>query len=172
MSNFVDKLAEVSMVTKKIRLDIVLQYDYLVVGISSQLNDYRLGYNLNQVLGTDLKRLEDLPAFFEKEKMIHPFPLFTDDHNDNFKVCFLLGCMNQGIKLFPQLKYYDYLFLYENPSLDWSEERVVTSIKGIANVQLARRLNPQEMKGVNMVLVDLEMHLHDIAPKQRKRTDI
>jgi hypothetical protein len=172
MTNFVDKLALVSMVTKKIRLDIVVQYNYLVVGISSQLNDYRLGYNLNQVLGTDLKRLEDLPAYFEKEKMKHPFPLYTDDQNDNFKVCFLIGCMNQGIKLFPQLKYCDYLFLYENPSLDWSDEQVVTSIRGIANVQIARKLIPEELKGINMVLVDLEMHLHDIAHNRQKRTDI
>ena len=58
------------MATKKMRLDIALQYDYLVVGISSQLNEHRLGYNLNQSLGIDLKRLEDLPAYFEKEKKI------------------------------------------------------------------------------------------------------
>lgn len=160
------------MVTKKIRLDIVLQYDYLVIGISSQLKDYRLGYNLNQVLGTDLKRLQDLPAFFEKEKMVHPFPLFTDIHNDNFKVCFLLGCMNQGKILFPELKYYDYLFLYESPSPDWSDERVINSIRAIPNVQLVRKLIPKELKGVNMVLIDLEMHLHDIAHNQKKRTDI
>jgi hypothetical protein len=70
--------------------------------------------------------------------------------------------MNFGIKLFPQLKYYDYLFLYENPSPDWTEERVITSIRQSANVQLAKKLSPDEIKGINMVLVDLEMHLHDI----------
>jgi hypothetical protein len=153
------------MVTKKMRLDIALQYDYLVVGITSQLNSYRLGYNLNHALEIDLKRLEDLPAFFEKEKLIHPFPLYTDNHNDNFKVSFLLGCINQEKKLFPQLKYCDYLFLYESPSPDWSDERVVSAIRGITNVQLARKLLPDELKGINMVLVDLEMHLHDIAHK-------
>jgi hypothetical protein len=151
------------MVTKKIRLDIDLQYDYLVVGVSSQLNEHRLGFNLNQSLGIDLKRLEDLPAYFEKEKKIHPFPLYTDNHNENFKVCFLLGCINLGIRLFPQLKYYDYLFIYENPSPDWTEDRVITSIRKISNVQLAKKLTPEELKGITMVLVDLEMHLHDIA---------
>jgi DNA-binding Lrp family transcriptional regulator len=155
------------MATKRMRLDIALQYDYLIVGISSQLNDYRLGYNLNQYLGIDLKRLEDLPAYFEKEKKIHPFPLYTDNANENFKVCFLLGCSNLGIKLFPQLKYYDYLFLYENPSPDWNEERVVSSIRSISKVQLAKKLMPDELKGINMVLVDLEMHLHDIALTSR-----
>jgi hypothetical protein len=162
------------MATKKMRLDIALQYDYLVVGISSQLNEHRLGYNLNQSLGIDLKRLEDLPAYFEKEKKIHPFPLYTDNRNENFKVCFLLGCMNSGIKLFPQLKYYDYLFLYENPSPDWTEERVISSIRKITNVQLAKKLIPDEIKGINMVLVDLEMHLHDIAvanKQEQKSTD-
>ncbi|MDP4290396.1 MAG: IPExxxVDY family protein [Bacteroidota bacterium] len=144
------------------RLDIALQYDYLVVGISSQLNDYRLGFNLNQVLGIDLKRLEDLPAFFEKEKKIHPFPLYTDNHNENFKECFLLSCINQGVKLFPQFKYYDYLFIYENPSPDWTEERVITSIRGITNVQLAKKVMSNELKDINMVLIDLEMHLHEI----------
>jgi hypothetical protein len=151
------------MVTKKIRLDIDLQYDYLVVGVSSQLNEHRLGFNLNQSLGIDLKRLEDLPAYFEKEKKIHPFLLYTDNHNENFKVCFLLGCINLGIRLFPQLKYYDYLFIYENPSPDWTEDRVITSIRKISNVQLAKKLTPEELKGITMVLVDLEMHLHDIA---------
>jgi hypothetical protein len=155
------------MATKKMRLDIALQYDYLVVGISSQLNEHRLGYNLNQSLGIDLKRLEDLPAYFEKEKKIRPFPLYTDNRNENFKVCFLLGCVNFGFKLFPQLKYYDYLFLYENPSPDWTEERVNTSIRKITNVQLAKKLSPDEIKGINMVLVDLEMHLHEIAVKNK-----
>ena len=160
------------MATKKMRLDIALQYDYLVVGITSQLNDYRLGYNLNLGLKIDLKRLEDLPAFFEKEKLIHPFPLYTDNHSDNFKVCFLLGCVNQGKRLFPQLKYYDYLFLYENPSPDWSDDRVVSAIRGITNVQLAKKLLPDELKGINMVLVDLEMHLHDLAHKQTTGKEI
>jgi hypothetical protein len=162
------------MATKKMRLDIALQYDYLVVGISSQLNEHRLGFNLNQSLGIDLKRLEDLPAYFEKEKKIRPFPLYTDNRNENFKVCFLLGCMNFGLKLFPQLKYYDYLFLYENPSPDWKEERVLTSIRKITNVQLAKKLTPDEIKGINMVLVDLEIHLQDIKAAnklEQKSTD-
>jgi hypothetical protein len=160
------------MATKRMRLDIALQYDYLVVGISSQLNEHRLGFNLNQLLGIDLKRLEDLPAYFEKEKKIYPFPLYTDNNNENFKVCFLIGCVNQGLRLFPQLKYYDYLFLYENPSPDWNEERVLTSIRKINNVQLVKKLLPDEIKGITMVLVDLEMHLHDIAQtnKQEKKS--
>jgi hypothetical protein len=156
------------MATKRMRLDIALQYDYLVVGISSQLNDYRLGYNLNQSLGIDLKRLEDLPAYFEKEKKIRQFPLFTDNNNENFKVCFLIGCINQGIRLFPQLKYFEYLFLYENPSPDWSEERVLSAIRKISNLQLAKKLSPDEIKGITMVLVDLEMHLHDIAQTNKQ----
>ena len=144
------------------RLDIALQYDYLIVGISSQLNEHRLGFNLNQTLGIDLKRLEDLPVYFEKEKKLRPFPLYSDNLNENFKVCFLLGCMNLGIRLFPQMKFFDYLFIYENPSPDWNQERVVTSLRGIGNVQLAKKLSTDEMKGINMVLVDLEMHLHDL----------
>ena len=155
------------MATKRMRLDIALQYDYLVVGISSQLNEHRLGYNLNQSLGIDLKRLEDLPAYFEKDKKIRPFPLYTDNCNENFKVCFLLTCMNFGIKLFPQLKYYDYLFLYENPSPDWTEERLIASIRKITNVQLAKKLSPDEIKGINMVLIDLEMHLQDIKAAKK-----
>jgi len=168
--NFVEKLGEVSMVTKRMRLDIALQYNYLVVGINSQLNDYRLGFNLNRVLGIDLRRLDDLPAYFEKEKKNHPFPLYTDNSNKNFKVCFLLSCKNQGIMLFPQLKYYDYLFLYENPAQDLTEESVVSSIRRITNVQLANKLLPAELKGLNMVLVDLEMHLHEIAQNSKTRT--
>ena len=159
------------MATKRMRLDIALQYDYLIVGISSQMNEHRLGFNLNQSLGIDLKRLEDLPAYFEKEKKLRPFPLYTDNQNENFKVCFILGCINLGVKLFPQMKYYDYLFIYENPSPDWNEERVITAIRGIPNVQLARKLSSDEMKGINMVLVDLEMHLHDLklAGKQEQK---
>jgi hypothetical protein len=156
------------MAIKKMRLDIALQYDYLIVGISSHLNDYQLGYKLNQSLGIDLKRLEDLPAYFEKEKKIRPFPLYTENQNENFKVCFLLSCSNMGIRLFSQLKHYDYLFLYEDPSPDWSEERVISAIRGISNVQLAKKVTPGEVKVINLVMVDLEMHLRDLAKASKQ----
>jgi hypothetical protein len=60
------------------------------------------------------------------------------------------------------------MFLYENPSPDWNEERVITSIRKISNVQLAKKLLPEEIKGITMVLVDLEMHLHDIAQTNKQ----
>jgi hypothetical protein len=35
-------------------------------------------------------------------------------------------------------------------------------------VQLAKKLLPEEIKGITMVLVDLEMHLHDIAQTNKQ----
>jgi hypothetical protein len=156
------------MVTKRMRIDIDFQYGYLIVGISSQLKDYRLAYHLNKSLGIDLKRLEDLPANFEKEKKVIPFSLFTDNLNDNFKVCILIGCNSQGVKLLPLLKHYDYIFLYEMPSVDWSPEQVVASIRKIPNVQLAKNMSLDELKGFHPILMDLEMHLHQLALKDVK----
>lgn len=156
------------MVTKRMRIDIDFQYGYLIVGISSLLKDYRLAYHLNTVLGIDLKRLEDLPANFEKENKVVPFPLFIDNLNDNFKVCILIGCNNQGVKLFPLLKHYDYMLLYEMPSIDWTPEHVVTSIRKISNVQLAKKLSSEELKGFQPILMDLEMHLQQLTMKDAK----
>ena len=150
------------------RIDIDFQYEYLIVGISSLLKDYRLAYHLNNALGIDLKRLEDLPANFEKENKVIPFPLFTDNLNDNFKVCILIGCNNQGVKLFPLLKHYDYLLLYEMPSVDWTPERVVASIRKIPNVQLVKNLSVEELKSTHTILMDLEMHLQQISIQDAK----
>ena len=150
------------------RIDIDFQYEYLIVGISSLLKDYRLAYHLNKVLGIDLKRLEDLPANFEKEKKVIPFPLYTDNLNDNFKVCMLIGCNSQGVKLFPLQKYYDYIFLYELPSVDWSPEQVAASIRKIPNVQLAKNISSDELRIFQPVLMDLEMHLQQLSMKNAK----
>lgn len=150
------------------RIDIDFQYEYLIVGISSLLKDYRLAYHLNKALGIDLKKLEDLPANFEKENKIVPFPLFIDNLNDNFKVCILIGCNSQGIKLFPLLKHYDYILLYETPSADWTPEQVVASIRKISNVQLVKSISSEELKGFQSILMDLEMHLHQLSSKDVK----
>ena len=100
------------MLTKKIhKLNVKLEQDFEILGISSHENDYRISWALNQFLGLRLVRSENHVTQDEKTGTGQEFITYTYNDPDNLINYKLLCNHSENGYLLPSNKTIDYVML-------------------------------------------------------------
>ncbi len=94
---------------KILKLEIEPENDYNLIGIASHENDYRLSWAINNSLGLDLKKDEDLILNHPKHKIIINYSLFNFDDETNYITYNLISNKSEKGFLIPKMKNIDFI---------------------------------------------------------------
>jgi hypothetical protein len=149
----------------KLNLDKEYIKEYHLIGIACHLKDYRLIYNINKVLGCDLKKQEDLvfcPAK-DKLKINYSFYSYSDDNIEYY----ILSNRNPDGILIAEQKQIDYILIIKGQINNQHIRSVINSVSTIPSVLMTYEIKPESVKNLDLILSDLELHLIELTRIQK-----
>jgi hypothetical protein len=131
-------------------LEIELECDFELVGISCHLRDYRLCWTLNKMLDINLVRTEE-GAVTEHGN----FTMYQDKSEDiRTEITLLVNRSNNGWFI-PEQRQADYLLLLRDNAL-WSIDELLQMLRDHAQILTAYAIDPNALKSKeNLLLNDL-----------------
>ena len=144
---------------KKKILDIEIDLDYSLIGISCYSKDYRLCWEINKELGFKLVR-KTSPAL----KAMGEDPKENDDSNTGL-IVYNYENINKGVLyrfvgnkstkgfLIPELKQVDYFVCIRGMSHELEEIRMIKSLRNIGIVLTAFSIPPATIKSKNKLIL-------------------
>jgi hypothetical protein len=135
----------------KVTLEFDFEFDFQLLGISCHLPDYRLAWIINQTLGIDLDRKEDLELLLGKNKEENGlFSFYQYDNDESYTTINVIS--NRCDKGFfcgelKQLDYFIQLWLPESDEEDTSS--IIKKLKKSHHVIAAIDLDVETLKSKN-----------------------
>ena len=133
--------------------------DLSIIGINSQLKDYRLAFYLNKDSDLSLNRLNDLPVFAEKENLRPEYPLFYCHQPIHRAHFFLLGNNHSVAKVIPVYKQADFLLMVRGQLQPDNIMSLTQNIRRINGVQLVFNIDLLKVKNLEGIMSDIELHM-------------
>ena len=144
---------------RKLKLDIDFSSDITLIAISCHKPNFWLALQLNNLLGTDLRRLGDLPYYHSSTGEVLQYPLFYYADDNTGLTCFFLGNHNPDGKLFTEYRAADF-FLMVNDEINTSySSNLIKQIKSIKGVLTAFEGDKNKIKNLKNFISDLELHM-------------
>lgn len=133
--------------------------DLQLIGINTELADYRLAYFINKDISIKLERLENLPVFCEKSKNIKHYPFFEFHDPDRRVNFYLIGNNHQSGKMIDQYAQADYFLLIKGKLSEETNKAILSSLRQITSVTFVFISVLNKIKELDGILQDLELHL-------------
>lgn len=144
---------------KKLSIPVNLSDEYTVIAIACHLKEYRISFAINQSLRIQLKRYEDLLIEEAKAENSRNYALYSYDDQDHRCFYFLLANHHPQGKLLPSLKQSDYFLILSQLIPKDDVNRIILNIRNIHGVLMAYQVYTNEVRDMDLLLNDLEMHL-------------
>jgi hypothetical protein len=134
----------------KMLLAIEEDYDFTLVGISCHSKDYRLCWEINKALNTDLIRTEDLEIRKKGETNMHSFYEYIDE--DNYLEYYLISNRGNNGSLIPEQKSVDFFLMAKGNISDSHTEDVICKINSLSLVLTSFSIDPNMLKSKQNLL--------------------
>ena len=144
---------------KKLSITVNLSDDYTVIAIACHLKEYRLSFQVNQSLRIRMKRVSDLIIDGQGEGGYRGYALYSYDNQDQRCYYFLLANHHPEGKLLSSLRQTDYFLIISQFLNREDVERIVHILRRIQGVLTAYQVDPSNIRDMELLLNDLEMHL-------------
>jgi hypothetical protein len=145
---------------------------FTLVGISSPLKDYRLSYLMNLSLESGLKKIDDFVTILSGKKETDTFSLFYHRDEDQRNSYFLLSNRNQENFLLPEMRQMDFLLIIEGEFKKARKESLLKNIRNIQNVIASYEIRFSDLKNIENLLMDLELHMMKILKPSKLKYKI
>jgi len=133
----------------KKRLLVDFDYDFTLIGISSHNKDYRLSYEINKALNTNLSKKEDVDFTKKGDKIGFSMYFFQDEMYE--KDIRLLSNKKNGRILIPEQKLVDYfLILYDFDFIEVKE--ILEKLKNINAILTVFQIEVSTLKSKECLL--------------------
>jgi len=132
---------------------------YTLLGLSTQLKDYRLSFLLNKLPAFSFTRFEDLMVYLPDVLEPIPFSLYTCSDEENFNSYTLISNRNNDHFLVPSVRQTDYLLIIEGPFKKQQKDELLKILRTVPNMLLASEINPSSIKQFESLISDLELHV-------------
>jgi hypothetical protein len=144
-------------VARKLKLSSGSSYDYTTIGIACHMKDYRFTFFLNDQLGFQMKRLEDLLYGDGNDSHGYSFYFFKDP--EERRSFYLVSNYHEGGRLIPSEKGADF-FLIVNDILPASRKKqLIKQIQKIPQVLAAYEIPKGKANNLEMIFEEIELHL-------------
>ncbi|NVO19440.1 MAG: IPExxxVDY family protein [Bacteroidetes bacterium] len=154
---------------KKIRLEVASGEANAIVGIATQLRDYRLVHFINKSLNTDLANVENLPVYNVKTDSFSYFTLFHYHHPDlRTDICLVSNTNGIG-PMVASLKQINFFLILQGAAYRHHIDEMISLIRKIQGVQAAISINQSTTKDFGPILEDLELHILELKQKEDGR---
>jgi hypothetical protein len=156
------------MAIHKIQINDFISDDYELIAIHSTLEDYKLAFLLNSVLGTQLKKNNsNIEIAIPEGKSSFSNFLFDDKKNDvvwslienkttittsKNKSSQLFDNVEITVFLIPEFKKADYLLKIENIDYDFDEEEMIEKMLSIKNISTVYTIETTNLKSKNNLI--------------------
>ena len=131
---------------------------YTLIGISTQLRDYRLSFLVNQALEFSLAKFEDISIVPDGKKEPVCFSIFSYRDEDQFTNYHLLSNRAGDQFLIPKYRHSDYILFVEGKLKKSRKSELMARIRQIANVLAVFEIPAAEVKNLDTILSDLELN--------------
>lgn len=124
-------------------LDVVYEFDFALLGISSHIKDYRLAWSLNNALRWKLERKRDVEVMQKESVSRHALFVFQDPVD---KTVFSL--IENGTEkgwLIPELAQWDFLLKVDLPGGEM-EPAMVKKLRSVAHIQAVLTLHTDKLR--------------------------
>lgn len=132
--------------------------DIEMIGINTDLHDYRLAYFINKETTLNLERMDDLPAFSEKQKIVMNYCLYTWFDADQRLLYYLIGNDNHQGKLIEQYSQANYFILIKGKASNNNMKVMTTVLRKLPLVTFVFVPVISKIKELSGILHDLEIH--------------
>jgi hypothetical protein len=137
-------------------------FDFLIWGINSGMEDYRLCLNMNEHLGWQFRRMDDIEFYSQQIKGYKHFNSYKYKNKTDLYTIELLQNKNAGNIFIPELKNFEFLFLFHGEDDYFDKEQLAEELRKIPGVQSVIELDVNALKSKNNLLI---RHLNDSKEK-------
>ena len=142
--------------------------DHLLIGISSAYEDFRLSYFLNKRFQTSFIKLPDVP-FYNAKGLIGHFN-FHSFYNPDLRIeYYLFSNKTKQAVVIPKYRHFEYFVLFKHSSFSVPVEDLLKDLWGIPIVNAAIKIPLENIKTLDNILEDIELHLIDVNAKLNKK---
>jgi hypothetical protein len=134
----------------KMVLTIEEDYDFSLIGISCHTKDYRLCWELNKTLNTDLVRTADYEISKKSEKISFSFYEFIDDAN--YLEYFLISNRSKNGFLIPEQKKVDFFLMVRGNISESLTKEIIGKINSLSLVLTSFNIDPNQLKSKQNLL--------------------
>ncbi len=135
-------------------LDYQEDYDFILLGIFCAYRDYRLCFEVDNILDLSLERMKDVELTMEKKGSSGLFPVFISTNVDDENY-FIIGNKGSNGYFIPELKQVDYFLKIRNFSRYTKPDEIIKKLKTISIVSSAIEINPEVLKSAaNFLMVE------------------
>lgn len=136
---------------KKFVLDLEEEFDFQVIGVCTNLVDYRLAWEMNQGLNLHLKRTqEDFLKKNKKGEILSVHSLYEETDEEEVSLYILAKNKNKGKFLVSELEQIDFFFLINDNQVD--AETVSKELRKIQAIQTAIIIDADEHKSFGQLV--------------------
>jgi hypothetical protein len=114
-----------------------IEFDFLIWGINSNMEDYRLCWHFNRILDWQLKRIPDVRFYSPRIKDHMHFNAYKYQQKIDRYTVELLQNKNGGQYFIPEMKNFDFLFIFQGEDDYFDTDgfsQLLTKIPGIQSV--------------------------------------
>jgi hypothetical protein len=134
----------------KILLSIEEDYDFILIGVSCHTKDYRLCWEINKSLNSDLKRTEDLEISKKGEVNFFSFYEYIDE--DNYIEYYLISNLGSNGYLIPEQKKVDFFLLLKGNTSTNQAKDIIGRINSLSLVLTSFKIDPNQLKSKHNLL--------------------
>ncbi len=134
------------MNSKKVRLDYSENYEFCLLGISSFEKDYRLIWNINNLLNFQFYRTSNHQVFNRKSETEQGFSSFSYKDEDRFLQYTFIANKSEEVYLIEELRNIDYFLIIRGETGDNLLTCLKNDLSGIENVQAVFVIDPSNLK--------------------------
>ena len=135
-----------------LKLDFEYDYDFLLLGISCHEKDYRLCWAINNKLGFDLKKSQELEIKEKNRKELSSYSLYSFEEIEKYREYYVIANRTNDRFLIPEQKQADYFILIKGNISRPEKDLFIKNIKEINMILAVFIINPNELKSKQNLL--------------------
>jgi len=146
--------------SKTLMLDFEEEIEYSVIGISTNLKDYRLTFYLNRLSSLQFKRVT--PFVFKHKEQEFSFSLYIYLDHNNLRNYYLISNKSNAVKLVKKYQHFDYLLLMDGEIEEDFLMDLSKQIKTCDNVNLTSVIDITDFEKIKNLRTAFDMHLDSV----------
>jgi hypothetical protein len=141
------------IVMKKIILTNYIDFDFALIGICCQDDDFKIAFNLNKSLELDFERIKDIELLIGKQKNQVNFSCFLYVEPETELEYYLITNRGANGVLVPEHKQIDYLLrIVGEPEL-YNSQIILERIMELPHVKTAILMDAKSIKSIENILI-------------------
>jgi hypothetical protein len=134
------------LIQKKHKLEYTEKFDFLLLGLVSTENDYRLIWTINNALNFAFEKTDNHVVLGKDDKAELEFSYYTFDNEDTFLYYRLLSNRTESGILMEELKNIDYLLIIQGDISESYIKGLISDLKNVEQIQGVFRISPGSLK--------------------------